>query len=155
MEPGWAGTVDSVDSLAALSTDAAFSGIAAVVAFLHSARFVRISRCGWIADATVGLSVLAVSAGAARRLTDGRHDRRNAEQVRLTDKVRKTDASVGSLVATSADTTGDAFASFLTATRDANLRLLAGNGRRADVRQTGASCKRVSVVSFKTGASGG
>jgi hypothetical protein len=69
-------------------------------------------------------------------------------------KIRKTDASVGGLVATSTDAASDAFASLFTAARDADLRLLAGHSSRADVRQTGASSKRISVVSFEAGASG-
>lgn len=125
-----------------------------MIAFLHSARFVWISRCRWIADATIGLPVLAVSAGTTRWLADGRDDRRNAKKIRLTDKIRKTDASVGGLVATSTDAASDAFASLFTAARDADLRLLAGHSSRADVRQTGASSKRISVVSFEAGASG-
>ena len=87
-------------------------------------------------------------------MADGRHDGWNAQQFRLTDEERQTDALVGGFVATRAHTAGDPFAALLAASRNAHLRLLARIAGRADIGNADAAGERVSVVALEAGAGG-
>ena len=117
-----ADAVDSVDSLTAFRVGSAFGGVASPL--LGAARVVRIARSSWMADATVGLSVLAVRVSSARWLAHRRDDGRDAEQVRLSDEKRQTDALVGGFVAFGSYAASDSFAALLTASGDADLGIL-------------------------------
>lgn len=140
----WANAVDTVDSLATFGVEAAFGGVAALL--LGTARLVRIARCSGIANAAVGLAVFAVGVLAAGWLADGRNDGRYAEEIGFADKVRQADALVGGFVATGSYAASDAFAALLTASRDADLRLLTRQRGRTNVRGAGTTRERISVV---------
>lgn len=153
LETNWADAVDPVDSLTAFSVGSAFGDVAS--SLLGAAGLVRVTGSARMTDATVGLSVFAVSVATARRRADGRNDGRHAEQVRFADEKRKADALVGGLVALGAHSASDALAALLTASGDADLRLLTGQRGRADIGRAGATGERVAVVSFEASASGG
>ena len=152
MESDRADAIDAIRSVAALGVFAALCGVAG--SLLDTARLVRIAGTAHIADASVGLAVLAVSATGAGRFADGRNNRRNAEEIRIADKVGQADALVGGLVATGAHAASDAFAALLAAAGHADLRFLAGHRGGADVRKTRAARERIAVVAVEAGAGG-
>jgi hypothetical protein len=138
--------------LSTFGVDSAFSGVAGLL--LGTARLVRIARCAGIANTSVRLAVLAVRVAAAGWLTNGWNDWRNAEEIRFADKVRQTYALVGGFVATSSNTASDAFTALLTASRDADLRLLTRQRGGTNIRRARTARERISVVAIETSASG-
>lgn len=148
----WADAIDSIDSLTAFRIDTAFGCVTGL--FLSTARLVRIAGCTRIANTSIRLTVFAVRITTARWLADWRNNWRNAEQIRFADEIRQTDALVGDLIATGSHSARNAFAALLTASGNADLRVLTRQRSGTDIRQAGTPWKWVAVITVQASACG-